>query len=316
MNHSRVKSFTSRLSQMARGLLIPYFKPMGILVTVAIGIAVVVMAALILNAAQPDSDKWNLVLWVAMSTVVPFGASWFASHNTWQGFVQRMSGVAANHRSAAQDTTQPSNLNSSNTSDIDVDPNNYRGPVPTQEPTRRLNPSGVKHKSSGSSRRSSKTPTPQDTKNFPASASPSPVLAQISTDGTKAAAPTVAPQSTPDNILPFAGTAQACDTASLLPQSSAASGEGLQPGQLIHKVEPTYPPAALAQKVEGTVKIIATIGADGTVKTTQPLSGPRLLIHPSLDAVRQWQYSPTLLDGQPLESQRVITVAFQIAKIP
>jgi len=99
-------------------------------------------------------------------------------------------------------------------------------------------------------------------------------------------------------------------------QTSSAAGNGLIPGELVHRVEPEYPPDALAQGVEGPVKLDAVIDPDGNVKTIQPISGPQPLFAAATDAVRQWRYSPTTLDGRPIQTERQITITFQLTPTP
>jgi len=83
-------------------------------------------------------------------------------------------------------------------------------------------------------------------------------------------------------------------------------------GQLVNLVDPVYPPDAEQQRIEGTVKLRATIGVDGSIKDLQPLSGPALLLPAALIAVREWRYNPTLLNGQPIETQEDISLVFRL----
>jgi len=58
------------------------------------------------------------------------------------------------------------------------------------------------------------------------------------------------------------------------------------------------------------VVLSAVIAADGTIQSVHVVSGPPLLMGAALDAVRQWRYKPTLLNGEPVEVQTLITVNF------
>ena len=60
----------------------------------------------------------------------------------------------------------------------------------------------------------------------------------------------------------------------------------------------------------GTVVLHAIIAKDGTVKEMQYVSGPPLLTKVAMDAVRQWTYKPTTIQGQPVEVDTTIDVAF------
>jgi len=91
-------------------------------------------------------------------------------------------------------------------------------------------------------------------------------------------------------------------------------GKNLHVGQLVNLVEPVYPPDAEKNHIEGTVKLHATIGADGSIKELQPLSGPAPLFPAALTAVRQWRYNPTMLNGQAIETQEDISLVFRLPK--
>jgi TonB family protein len=83
-------------------------------------------------------------------------------------------------------------------------------------------------------------------------------------------------------------------------------------GKLIQKVVPAYPSKAKMQGIEGIVVLNGIIGTDGHFKELQVLAGPQMLQQPALDAVRQWVYSPYVLDGQPIEIETEIHVVFKV----
>ena len=93
---------------------------------------------------------------------------------------------------------------------------------------------------------------------------------------------------------------------------SAQSGRNLQVGQLINLVEPTYPAEAFQKRIEGTVKLHAVIGPDGGIETLTAVSGPKALAEASMEAVRNWRYSPTRMNGQALETQEEISFVFRL----
>jgi TonB family protein len=93
---------------------------------------------------------------------------------------------------------------------------------------------------------------------------------------------------------------------------SAKSGRNLQVGQLTNLVEPVYPPEAVQQKIEGTVKLHAVIGTDGAIESLAQVSGPQMLVNASLAAVRNWKYSPTRMNGQAIETQEDISFVFRL----
>jgi len=79
---------------------------------------------------------------------------------------------------------------------------------------------------------------------------------------------------------------------------------------LIHRVDPVYPALARQIHLEGTVQLHAIIGRDGTIQSLEVLSGHPLLIQSARDAVRQWRYRPTLLNGEAVEVETSITVIY------
>jgi TonB family protein len=80
---------------------------------------------------------------------------------------------------------------------------------------------------------------------------------------------------------------------------------------LIRKVEPVYPREALTQRLGGTVTLTASIAEDGTVREIKVLSGQPLLAEAAVAAVRQWRYSPCLLNGKPVSVEKPITIIFK-----
>lgn len=83
------------------------------------------------------------------------------------------------------------------------------------------------------------------------------------------------------------------------PPSTIRVGGNVQAANLISKVTPRYPPAARAARIDGIVRITALIGLDGRIMRLKPESGPTELVQASLEAVQQWLYKPTLLNGKP-----------------
>ena len=83
---------------------------------------------------------------------------------------------------------------------------------------------------------------------------------------------------------------------------------------LIHDVQPQYPPEAGRERVEGTVVLLAVIGTDGTVKELRVESGPSVLAQAAIDAVKQWRYKPYLLNGAPVEIDSRITINFTMSR--
>jgi outer membrane biosynthesis protein TonB len=97
-----------------------------------------------------------------------------------------------------------------------------------------------------------------------------------------------------------------------LPSLGAAVSQGVTEGTLIHKVDPTYPPQGLVQRVAGAVILEATIAEDGSVSKVTTVSGPPVLASVAAAAVSHWRYSPWKLSGKPVEVQKQITIVFKL----
>ena len=89
-------------------------------------------------------------------------------------------------------------------------------------------------------------------------------------------------------------------------------GGNIQPPRRIVNVAPVYPAIAQSARVEGTVEIEALIGEDGKVRNVKLLSGRPLLTEAALTAVRQWVFSPTRLNGEPVAVIMTVTVVFSL----
>jgi protein TonB len=90
--------------------------------------------------------------------------------------------------------------------------------------------------------------------------------------------------------------------------------EGVQMAKLIRKVMPIYPPLARTVRVSGVVHLIGTIAKDGTIRNLQLISGHPLLARAAAEAVEQWIYKPTLLNGEPVEVIAPIEVNFTLSQ--
>ena len=86
----------------------------------------------------------------------------------------------------------------------------------------------------------------------------------------------------------------------------------LDPAMLIHRVEPAYPALAKQLGRGGRVELRAVIATDGTIQSLQVVSGDPLFYQSALEAVRQWRYRPTVLNGEPVEIDTFITVIYNI----
>ncbi|HYB60742.1 MAG TPA: energy transducer TonB [Methylomirabilota bacterium] len=96
------------------------------------------------------------------------------------------------------------------------------------------------------------------------------------------------------------------------PPAKDSAGHSVKPPIIARTVPPKYPALARQAHVQGTVVLHGTIGKDGKVKNLTVVSGDPLLSKAAMDAVRQWQYQPTLLDGRPIEVETTVSVTFKL----
>jgi protein TonB len=113
--------------------------------------------------------------------------------------------------------------------------------------------------------------------------------------------------------LPAAPPKQAAAVAPP-PKAPISVGGDVQEAKIIHRILPLYPPLARRARISGKVELHGLIGVDGRIRALRVLSGHPLLIQSALDAVRQWVYRPTLLNGSPVEVEAPITVNFTLLK--
>jgi protein TonB len=91
-------------------------------------------------------------------------------------------------------------------------------------------------------------------------------------------------------------------------------GGDVQSAKLLKRVMPVYPALARQVRIEGTVRLAGVIAKDGTIEQLQLISGHPLLVQAALDAVRQWVYRPTMLNGEAVEVIAPIDVVFTLAR--
>jgi TonB family protein len=93
-------------------------------------------------------------------------------------------------------------------------------------------------------------------------------------------------------------------------------GGNVEQKKMVHQVQPVYPQIAKTAHVQGTVILHAIIAKGGTIQELQYVSGPALLMRSAMDAVRQWRYEPTLLNGEPVEVDTTISIVFTLGGDP
>jgi len=86
----------------------------------------------------------------------------------------------------------------------------------------------------------------------------------------------------------------------------------VQSARLVKKVAPVYPPLAKQAGIEGVVHLDVIIARDGAVEDVRSLGGPALLIQSATEAVKQWAYGVTLLNGEPVKVSTTVDVTFTL----
>jgi protein TonB len=89
---------------------------------------------------------------------------------------------------------------------------------------------------------------------------------------------------------------------------------GVMAGYLLEKTLPQYPAIAKAARIQGIVVLQATISKSGSIQNLKVISGLPMLQQAAIDAVRSWRYKPYLLNGEPVEVETTINVAFNLGE--
>ena len=84
----------------------------------------------------------------------------------------------------------------------------------------------------------------------------------------------------------------------------------MQMAEPLERVSPVYPELAKRMRIAGKVELLGLLGTDGRIHELKVVHGHPLLVKAAVDAVMQWVYRPTVLNGQPVEVSAPITVNF------
>ncbi|MDQ2844227.1 MAG: energy transducer TonB, partial [Acidobacteriota bacterium] len=98
------------------------------------------------------------------------------------------------------------------------------------------------------------------------------------------------------------------------PTGPVRIGGQVAEANLIRRVQPVYPPLAKSARVQGTVEFTAVISKEGNIEQLKLLRGHPLLVNAAKEAVLQWKYKPTELNGQPVEVVTDIIVNFTLSQ--
>jgi TonB family protein len=129
--------------------------------------------------------------------------------------------------------------------------------------------------------------------------------------------PLVAQEKAQDKSETKQAAAQSWDFAKVFPEASGMRiriGGNVLAANLISQVKPPYPTDARSARIQGTVKLGVLVGTDGHISDIVLISGHPLLVQSSVDAVRQWVYRPTLLNGDHVEVISVVDVNYTLSQ--
>jgi TonB family protein len=99
---------------------------------------------------------------------------------------------------------------------------------------------------------------------------------------------------------------------STAPPLRIRQGGNVTAATLVHRADAIYPDEAKASRTQGRVVLHVVIGVDGAVIESEAVSGDPVLVKAAIDAVRQWKYKPTLLNGKPVEVDTTVTLDFNL----
>jgi TonB family protein len=264
------------------------------------------------DAESLIGDRWSAAVVLIALAVASLAAGWVAGQGQLRTVIAKLHGGAEQGAEQIRGALQHLGLPAAKPSEIEVENvNGQRWSIPFNGPmnapadaNRHATPgntsAGDAHKAAPGFRTWILTP-PQQTR-------------AITDGGALKEAPPVVPETSNsnENVLTGSG-AHALAPPPVLAVPAPATPTGVvRQGQLIHRVDPFYPEIAKEQHSEGTVRLNVTIGTDGTVHAVSVLGGPRLLIDAAERAVRQWRYTPTLLDGKAIEFQREVDLTFRL----
>jgi protein TonB len=262
------------------------------------------------HPAENSHRMWILAGLLLCLAVVSTAAGWVAGQGTFGKFLSGIWGGTLGSKGQQENGMSPSLHQAAAVSEIEIlDADNQRWVIPFVAPG-----GGIEETPHGQKPVNATKPVP-DRPTVEASASSpvphaSPAAGNATPDG-KNQPVASAPPSEPGNASPASGSTQSRSRVSP-PQPAPSIAGVLQPGEIVSRTDPTYPESAQEAGIEGTVKLRVMIGTDGAVRSMAVISGPGPLVEAAEAAVGQWRYTPTLLDGKPVEAEDDVSVVFQL----
>jgi TonB family protein len=101
-------------------------------------------------------------------------------------------------------------------------------------------------------------------------------------------------------------------TSSGMRRAPLRVGGNIKAPQPLYTPYPPYPVLARQARIQGDVLISAVIDATGSIVEMKVISGQALLLPAALEAVSRWKYQPTILNGEPVAVELIVTVHFRL----
>jgi periplasmic protein TonB len=249
--------------------------------------------------------RWRIVLPAAVLLIVLLGAMQWQLHRT-----HASNTPVKTEEAKAPDTTEAAVPASTNTSTTPA--------TPTTRPPE-VKDKNANSKSQVNDNKPAPVPPPTPEKQVSVlndsllrTPQAMPKTARVEEGGTSAEAPGMVPGAlpgtAPGNVTNIVKDVPV--SSPKLPQQKLRVSSGVAQGQLIHEVQPSYPPQAKLAKIGGTVVLQVTVSKDGKVQNVKALRGPPILIQPAVDAVKQWRYKPFAVNGEASEAEVEINLNF------
>ena len=106
-------------------------------------------------------------------------------------------------------------------------------------------------------------------------------------------------------------TPQAAGPVKAPPPRIRVAGDA-QDKNVVHRVYSVYPPRAASKNITGTVLLHVIISQDGTVQKVDYISGPKILKDAEMDAVKEWRYKPTMVNGEAVEVDTTVKMVYSL----
>ena len=121
------------------------------------------------------------------------------------------------------------------------------------------------------------------------------------------------PRPKPERSTPTTVAKRKAPTAEKETVEALRVGGSIREPRKLRNVNPVYPPEAIQARVQGVVILECTISPTGKVVQVKALRGTPLLTEAAIEAVKQWEYTPTVLDGVPVPVIMTVTVNFKLS---